>query len=541
MTRADFKGQFADSSRSLTWYLICRTAVVTFLLGGAAFLHFQGEEAQTSIVPLLILIVVAYLQAIVSSLLLQSVSNRYLFSQVQIVWDLLFVTALLLLSGGIDSVFPFSYLLVIVAASFLLSRRLTILSSLCAIILLGGTLDLQYFGYLDFIDLGRGNAAASTYLSTLFVHAFAFLLTALLSGTLAERWRFSERQLLKKNIDYEELEKLNRAILFQIPSGLMLLSPDGKVLSFNRSASEITGFSSGEVLGHNYRIFFSDFEVDFDPEAKLLSRSEFSQVRKSGENLILGYTITPVKGGQGEYLGVLVTFQDLTQIKQTEEELKRADRLAAIGRLSAGIAHEIRNPLASISGAVQLLLEGDGVKQEDQRIMKIVVKEAERLNALITNFLNFARPKPISKLPVNVCEMVQDLVLMLKADSRFSGVEIRVDIPADCTIHLDRALIVQSLWDLAINAAEALDGHGFIRISACAEGTNYIFVEDSGPGVVEDVEAKIFEPFFSTKEQGAGLGLASVYSVMEAHQGCLRISRGSLGGARFELQFGHEG
>ena len=287
--------------------------------------------------------------------------------------------------------------------------------------------------------------------------------------------------------------------------------------------------------------FFLTSKVDFDPEAKLLSRSEFSQVRKSGENLILGYTITPVKGGQGEYLGVLVTFQDLTQIKQTEEELKRADRLAAIGRLSAGIAHEIRNPLASISGAVQLLLEGDGVKQEDQRIMKIVVKEAERLNALITNFLNFARPKPISKLPVNVCEMVQDLVLMLKADSRFSGVEIRVDIPADCTIHLDRALIVQSLWDLAINAAEALDGHGFIRISACAEGTNYIFVEDSGPGVVEDVEAKIFEPFFSTKEQGAGLGLASVYSVMEAHQGCLRISRGSLGGGRFELQFGHEG
>jgi two-component system sensor histidine kinase PilS (NtrC family) len=537
VTTKTLKNQTENTdNRSLTWYLICRTAVITLLLGGASIFYLKGSVSRTLIPPLFLLIGISYAEALLSALLLKKISNTNFFSQLQIVWDLLFVSILILLTGGVESVFSFAYLLVIISASFLLSRRLTVLAAACAVILFGGILDLQFFNYLHFFNLFR-SVADGTFFSAIFVHSVAFFLTAILSGTLAERWRRSEAQLQRKTIDYAELEKMNRTILSHISSGLMLINPQGKIRSFNRAATDITGLSLQDAYDQNAAEMFPGLLLGATATTRPLNRSEGYFARKTGEKLILGYATTPARGSQGEELGILVTFQDLTQLKKIEEDLKQTDRLAAVGRLAAGMAHEIRNPLASISGSVQLLMEAANAQSEDLRLMGIVVKEADRLNELLTDFLGFARPKQPQKEPVNVASIFDQLVDMLATDPRFKGVDIVQDYPEEFTLVLDRGLILQALWDLAVNAVEAMQGKGTLTFRTEEQGLPRIVVEDSGPGISDEIKGRIFEPFFSTKERGTGLGLASVYSVVESHGGIVTVDKGATGGGRFSLRF----
>ena len=522
-----------------TWYLICRTAVVTFLVGGAAFFYIKGANPKYAIQPLFILIIISYLSALVSALILKYFGYSKHFAEIQIVWDLIFVTALILLTGGFESVFSFVYLLIIVSTSFILNRRSTLLAAASATILFGGVLDLQYFGYLETINLYR-TGSDSSFFSVVFVHSVAFFLTAALSGTLAERLRRSEALLKEKSIDYADLEKMNRTILSHISSGLLLVGPVGRIRSFNKAAEDITGFDLVTVYNQPAIDFFPGFAPSLHAGSEPVRRSECSFVDSSGNTLVFGYATTPAFGNRGEFLGTLVTFQDLTQLKKTEEDLKRADRLAAVGRLSAGMAHEIRNPLTSISGSVQMLMENKNIDPEDLGLMKIVVNEADRLNKLLTDFLDFAKPKVPNKKSINIQGVLLELHSMLVSDERFEDISITIS-PQDDPIYvsLDRDMFFQILWDLAVNAMEALEGQGRLCFSVKTnqQQQTCVIIEDSGPGVPENIKNKMFEPFFSTKDSGTGLGLASVYAVMDMHEGKVIIERSALGGAQFILCF----
>lgn len=525
-----------NDNRSLTWYLICRTAVITFLLGGAAVFYVKGNLKIPVVYPFLVLISLSYAEAFFSAVFLKKKCNSHIFSQIQIAWDLLFVSALILLTGGVESIFSFAYLLVIVSASFLLSRRLTVLSAAAAVVMFGGILDLQFFDYLDPIGLTR-SVSDRAFFSTLFVHSVAFFLAAGLSGTLADRWRKSEAQLQRKTSDFAELEKLNRTILAHINSGLVLVSPDDEILSYNRAASDLTELSFQDVQGRLMSDVFPELLNGASFSDGPVNRCEGKFVKKNGKSIVLGFATTPVKDGHGEDVGTLVTFQDLTQLKTIEEDLKRADRLAAVGRLAASMAHEIRNPLASISGSVQLLLENSQANAEDESLMNIVVNEADRLNGLLTNFLHFAKPRPPEKEDVIIADMFDQLILLLKTDKRFFSVEIKTNCSKNIVMSVDPLQIQKALWDLAINAAEAMQGEGQLKFTVVESNPSTIIVEDSGPGVSDQLKQRIFEPFFSTKERGTGLGLASVYSVVETHGGKISVSRSCLDGARFSLVF----
>ena len=528
--------QLKSDNRSLTWYLICRTAVITLLLGGAAIFYLYGSSRHNFTTPIFILIGASYIEALMSAILLRSLTHTRLFAQVQIVWDLVFVSTLILLTGGVESVFSFAYLLVIVSASFLLSRRLTIVAAACAVILFGGILDLQYFNYLNFLNLFR-SASDASFFSAIFVHSVAFFLTASLSGTLADRWRRSEEQLQLKTIDYAELEKMNRTILSHISSGLMLINTKGRIRSFNRAASDITGLSLEKVYDQSASLVFPEMPILFNVGSRPLRRCEGSFTSGNGSKLVLGYATTLAKDSQGVNLGTLVTFQDLTLLKKVEEDLKQTDRLAAVGRLAAGMAHEIRNPLASISGSVQLLMEAEHISPEDLKLMGIVVKEADRLSGLLSEFLDFAKPKKPSKKTINVATILDQLTDMLKLDQRFRGVKINQFYPESSTFNLDQGQILQALWDLAINAADAMEGQGQLTFAIVEHDDFTISVEDTGPGIPSEIEDRIFEPFFSTKNHGTGLGLASVYSIVESHGGKVTVDKGAAGGARFSLVF----
>ncbi len=520
-------------SRTLLWFLGFRLLVITLLLGGTTGL-FLNMRSGLDPRPLFLLIALAFLQTLVSLVWLRWLKTYSVYAQVQVVWDLLFVTALILLTGGSESIFSFAYLLVIVAASFLLSRKQTIFAAACATILYGGVLDLQAFGYLVWLKLYPTESLSSA-LTTAFVHVFAFFLTAILSGTLANRWRQSEAELQKRSIDYDELEKLNRMILGHISSGLMIVNRQGHIRSFNRAAAQITGYQLEDVYDKDAAEIFPGFKLFSDQGYNLVSRTEGAFEAKDGRMLVLGYATKMTKDRHGYDAGLLVTFQDLTQLKIAEEQLQRADRLAAVGRLASGMAHEIRNPLASISGSVQLLMENAEVGKDDHRLMGIVVKEAERLSQLLTDFLTFARPRSPVIEQVNITQVLDEVLHLMHMDERFMAVEIIRDYPQDVHLWLDPTQIRQVLWDLAVNAVEAMADKG--KISFGLQPAGVLTVEDSGPGVPPEVRKRIFDPFFSTKEKGTGMGLATVYAIVEAHGGTVQVGQGELGGAMFRLNF----
>lgn len=533
-------GQTTDSlRRQLSWYLFFRLLVITLFLGGAiAFQLRGGSSAVGEVLPYLFLLVgISYLHALVSALLLRGLrSTTRLFIHSQVVWDLLFSTAVVYVTGGYFSAFSFLFVLSIIASSVFLSRREVLIVASAAAILYGSLLDLQFYRILPALNgsISARFATPREVFFAIFVNVCTFFLTAVLSGLLSERIRRGEQALEKQQIDLAELEQLNQTILENISSGLMILNPAGRIRAFNPGASRITGYSLQEVYNRPYRDIFPQLEAVAGEEFQLITRAEGEFCDHSGNLRPLGYATSLVKDPQEKTLGLLVTFQDLTHLKQMEDQLKRADRLAAVGQLASGMAHEIRNPLASISGSIQLLMDNPELAPDDRRLMGIVVKEAHRLSGLLTDFLLYAKPAPPKKEVENVSLLLDDLCSIITGDPRFAKIELTRNYPPQVAMCLDGQQLLQALWDLAINAAESMPEGGVLEIGLDPV-KSIIYVEDSGPGIPADIREKIFDPFFTTKDHGTGLGLATVYAIIAAHGGTITVAPAQHRGTRFTI------
>jgi len=529
------------SRKHLGWFLLLRVIFICVFLGGTVV--YQVRDGLGTVHPALpyfyLLIGVSFAHALASAISLPRVRNLVFFTQTQVAWDLFFCFLLILLTGGTESPFPFLFVFIIISSSVFFSNREVLVVAAASSILYGGLIDFQYYGMLPSLPgwpaLDAVGGRDAFY--TIFIHVAAFFLTALLSGALSERWRRSEKALAEQRIDYDELDALNKAILGNIASGLMIVNSQGRIRLFNHAAEQISGRRLEEVYNHRVDELFPDLKIWGGDEFQICQRAEGSIVDAEGRSKVLGYATSRIRDPQRQDLGLLVSFQDLTQVKEMEEQLKRNDRLAAIGRLSSAMAHEIRNPLASISGSVQLMMEAEGVSAEDRRLMGIVVKEAERLSSLLTDFLTYARPKPPERDVCDVSRLIDELVDMCAADPRFGGIDILRTYSPGTRFLVDRDQLRQALWGLMINAAEALKDKGQIAIGVDAS-EGLISVEDTGPGVPPELAERIFEPFFTTKGSGSGLGLATVFTLIEGHGGSVELTDGAHSGARFLLRFG---
>ncbi len=404
-----------------------------------------------------------------------------------------------------------------------------------AAILYGGLLDLQYYGVLPVVSVSAvGEISSRQVFYDIFINVTGFYLIAFLSSLLAERLRRSELALKRRQIDFEELENLNRIILANIPSGLIIINNSGRVRSANAGSTAITGYDLEAIYNHPIAELFPDMVVLEKGEFKTTARGEARLVDKQGRQKPVGFTSSRVRDVSGETLGLLITFQDLSHLKAMEDQLKRADRLATVGQLAAGMAHEIRNPLASISGAAQLLMEGETLEPEDRRLMGILVREAERLNVLLSDFLAFARTSPPSLEAVNMAELLDEVLSMVASDERFQNIEVQRQYAAGLQWYCDRNQFRQALWNLLLNAAEAMEQGGKLLCGLDPE-TSAVFIEDTGPGIPEAIRHKVFDPFFTTKDSGTGLGLSTVHAIVEAHQGRLELSKAEGGGERFVI------
>lgn len=540
-----------NDKKRLAWFILARmTVVALFFASTLIYYQRRPESHEYLFIPgLFWLIGLTYLISLLSLIALRLPERfRPLLESGQIIWDILFVTILILLTGGIASPYSFLYMLSIISASVLMARRQTYYAASLCSILYGGMIDLHYYGKLSFPWLSSTHiqqTGSFSLLYTIFVNIVAFYLTAVLSGYLAERVRSSESALQEKVIDYEELERLNSAIVHNLYSGLLTVTPEGRIRAFNRHAEELTGLPLIAV----YDRPLEDVIPGFAPllqQPDGIASDEIQFVAPTGDILEFGYRAVPLADKNGERIGTIVHFKDLTVVKRMAEQLKRADRLAAIGGVAARMAHEIRNPLASISGSVQLIAQGDRIAESDRRLVNIVLRETDRLNGLIEEFLGYARPEKLQKGAVNLSELLGELDLLIKTDHRFQSVKFSNDCPASLCVLADHRQLQQVFWNLLLNAAEAMTDAGRVEVScrpddtaplsAKGSGAVRIEVRDNGCGLDSQQLKNLFEPFYTTKPGGSGLGLATVYRIIEAHGGRITVESEPGRGTVFILQ-----
>lgn len=537
-------------ARQLKIFIYARILVTFLFLVSTIVLILQEPETidDLSYNGVVRLMVFSFLFSVISYLFSKVRRFQFFISYLQTIWDLLFVTVLLLFTGGVTSPYSFLYLLSIMNAGVLLGRREAFYTaSLCGI-LYGAISDLQLFGFLEPIGLKQIAAqqvGAMHILYNIFMNLIGFFLTAIITGHLSTLAKQNEDALAKKSVNYDELERLNSTIVSNMESGLVTVTREGNIRVFNPYAEELTGKMLTDVYDQPLNSIFPSMSASLGDMA-CATGGEFLWSLTDGPPLILGFSAVPFSDTRDECAGAIISFKDLTEKKRMEEALKRSEKLAALGELSARMAHEIRNPLAAMSGSVQLLADQGSVTGNDQRLLAIIVRETERLNNLITSFLVYARPVSPHKEKISFHDFVEEIRLLLAADPKFLEIAISNRVPRDLVINADANQMSQVMANLLNNAAEAISGRGEILIGACFEVTHssemimadqvVITVSDNGSGITDEVAAHLFEPFWTTKNNGTGLGLAITYRIIEEHGGSIRAESSSSGGCNIVLR-----
>jgi len=530
------------TERRLRLFIFARIVVITLFLASTIILKLSDAEAISDIQfrGVIELMVLSCCVSLVSLVVLRRQGWLLPLTRLQIVWDILFVTLLLMLTDGIASPYSFLYLLAIMSAGMLLNRQQALYTAALCIILYGAMVDLQYFGLLQGIGLNsdvaqqRGNVVV---FYTIFLHLVGFVLAAIMGSHLAERARLTE-------VNYAELKQLHSTIVENLESGLLTITRDSLIRVFNPYVEKITGITQVYAYGRPISAVFPSLPVGGETFEQH-GHGEFYYRPTTGNPLTIGYATVPFRNLKGETAGLIITLKDLTGFKQMELALKRSDRLAALGELSARMAHEIRNPLAAISGSVQLLSEHGSLRDHESRLLAIVLRESDRLNSLITDFLAYARPTPPRFERFYLYHLVRDLQELLLADNRFGKVRFVLDLAEGLTARADRGQLQQVLLNLLHNAAEAMPDGGEILISADLQsGTDdagrafsllCLKILDQGCGMDEDTCRHLFEPFWTTKPAGTGLGLATVYRIVEGHGGMVQATPCNGGGTMMTL------
>lgn len=520
-------------TKRLKVFVFLRLVVATLLLG--SFYIFRiGYEKVYNQTAFLYLIAFLYLLTIIYAILLKSLKSSpqiVVFTYAQIIIDLFAETLIIFLTGGIASWFSFLYPLSIASSSILLNRRACYIMATISSILYGLLLDLQFYEILP--QSTSAYFAAKEYFYNIFANISAFYLIAFLSGHLSERLYRTTESLKKSESVLSDLRVISRDIIESMPGGVFTTDLNRRIITFNNSAQRITGYRLEEVIGKTPEEIF--------PFLKYVNniniRTE-GEIHRNGKTITIGIGFSNLRNSSGEEIGIIGTFQDLTDLKAMEAEIKKKEKWALIGELSASVAHELRNPLASLKASIEMLLDKKVPEHHAMRLTKIALSEMDRLNSIVTDFLIYARPPRLETESFDLNKMLGYVVTLLRSSAGVEkGVNIIADLSDELTVRGDPKQLQQVFWNLGINAVEAVPENGIVEIYTRKNDKEiHIVFKDNGVGIEGREMEKIFYPFYTTKESGTGLGLSIAQRVVEEHGGRIIVeSEGNGKGSTFTV------
>ena len=524
--------------RKNTTLIAARAVLGTILLGFGTLAEITAPGS-FPVDPFFLLIAITYGLTILWALTRRTTDRAPWLVDVQLGADAMLVTAFIYVTGGITSYFASVYALPIIAASLVRHRRGALLVATFSAVLYVGLVAVQYAaaaGLLHDPWLATERLLLPVRRAALFTvtfNVFGFFAVAGLAGSLAESVRSAGARLEVASSRIADLKALNQHVIDSLPSGLATTDTTQRILTFNRAAEAITGLTFPAVVGSRIADvlqFPADivevFDADLGGAASRRVEFRYQTADRRGE-IDIGLTATHLQTPGGR-AGFLMTFQDLTDIKKLERDAHMQQRLAAVGQMAAGIAHEIRNPLASMSGSIQLLRQDLPLSPDQAQLMDIVLRESERLNTTIRSFLDYARPHRFAIARLDFRRVLSDTALLLRNGTDLHERHvIEVDLPADAVVYeADENQIKQIIWNLATNGLRAMPDGGTLWLSVASDRDRgvTIAVRDEGIGIPSEQLDGLFQPFHGSFPSGSGLGLAIVHRIVSDYGGEIQVS-----------------
>jgi two-component system sensor histidine kinase PilS (NtrC family) len=533
--------------RRLTFVVLFRVILISLVLGLSTVLYWLADADLTASASIVVFAVigVTYLLTIGYSLMLRSGRHQGALVTTQLLGDLMIAAVIVHATGGPQSAYTFFFPLAIIGAALISTRRATVAVSVAALLLF---LTVSLLGWSGLLPGLSGQALPPTSLTrielarALALNGAAIVGVALLAINLGSQLQATRTSLVTQTSAAADLLTLHSDIVRSLPSGLVTIDLESRINSLNETAARILGVRGSAVLGRPLDQVMEPLATELAElgDKDRLHRSEI-QLPGDGGLLVLGVSVSPLVDRNQSAIGRVINFQDLTELRRMEQQVRRAERLAVIGGLAAGVAHEIRNPLASISGSIELLRSSPPDSDETGALMDIVTREIDRLNELITELLDYTNPRPPTKVALDLAEVVRATAGAFSKDRDFADVALAVEITAPgghLELDADPEKLRQVMWNLLRNAAQAaMEGGGSVEVRVSLAGERAIVeVADDGPGIASEDVDRIFDPFFTTKEHGTGLGLAIVHNIVLEHRGSISARRRPRGGTVFRLE-----
>lgn len=541
--------------RQLFWLMLLRIILYT-LITIISFILLD-ERFEAIIMPPLLLVLftlIVYLSTIISAFaLLHSDGDYRHFGFIQTLFDVLFASMLVYLTGGTNSIFTSVYFFPIISGGLLIPLKGGLIgaaaSTLCYALILG----LEFFSYLpDYVLLSRFFNPVAIFHN---IHQFAtqglsFFLAAFISALFGTMLRSTTKELSTTKYDFDRLSLLYKQIFDNITAGIVTIDRDGTIISANNATMAITGLHPQELAGKLLGNVFPGIDVNSKSD-----RNACDFDRHDKQRIRLGYALTPLHAESQESYGedrsieddiTIITLKDIGEIERLENKMRQAEKLAAIGMMSASIAHDFRNPLAAISGSAQVLADEFGIASsahpQNYELTKIILRESDRLANTITAFLKFARPENLVRDWFLLHPCLQDILQVCRADKRWpASCSVANQVKADFRVWGDEKQLFGVIGQIISNALSFCPtGEERLRITASRisadnKPMNLIKISDNGTGINPLEIQKIFEPFYTTRPDGTGLGLAIANQVIEAHNGSIAVEKAELGGTCFTL------
>jgi len=524
----------------LNWMGKVRIIIITFLLGIELAIT-QLTQTNVPRIGFVCIIVLWYSISLFQILLLALWRDTRAHVRLQILTDIAFSTALLYVTGGIDTSFNFLYPLIIIVASIQLPRVWAYLTAGLSFILFAAMLELIQYGVLHSYSMSA-RPDNKTLQLVVVVNFCAYFAVAYLASTLSTKLRQGDVQAL------ENLQALHENIIHSMSGGLITTDLQGRITLLNPAGGRLLERRLQDMIGTNVQELFLDrLPVIEVSSARTEVRCEVGCVTPRGAQKIFGMKATLLRVPEQGEQGYIYTFADLTDIRRLEQEIRMRDRLSAVGRMAAGIAHEIRNPLSSIAGSVKVLSSISALNDEQRTLVQIVTRESERLNRIVSDFLVYSREKNYKFRAQDLVSLLNDTLTLLenhplivspgKTGSKKISL-VRQYATADAFATVDGDRLKQVFWNLCENAVRAMPEGGVLTVSLTGkEQTWAICFSDTGSGMDAQLLEKIFEPFQSRFEGGTGLGLAIVYQIVQAHEAQISVSSAPGKGSEFRLEF----